>query len=129
MAKNRYSTQSAVLTISLSPILHDYMTSSSLSIVMNIITIMSTVCVLNVHFRSALTHQMPHWVRLLFLGLLPRLLCMRRPRRPSYFHHSSAETTVSLDQFSTSSTFIMNRPRGGGGHLSDALPGNFVFSS
>uniref|UniRef100_A0A1I8BHJ7 Neur_chan_LBD domain-containing protein n=1 Tax=Meloidogyne hapla TaxID=6305 RepID=A0A1I8BHJ7_MELHA len=48
--------------------------------VMNIITIMSTVCVLNVHFRSALTHQMPQSVRILFLSFLPKLLCMPLPK-------------------------------------------------
>ncbi|CAK5006590.1 unnamed protein product [Meloidogyne enterolobii] len=47
---------------------------------MNIITIMSTVCVLNVHFRSALTHQMPQSVRILFLNFLPKLLCMPLPQ-------------------------------------------------
>ncbi|CAK5011396.1 unnamed protein product [Meloidogyne enterolobii] len=51
-----------------------------MTFVMNIITIMSTVCVLNVHFRSALTHQMPQSVRILFLNFLPKLLCMPLPQ-------------------------------------------------
>jgi hypothetical protein len=82
---------------------------------MNIITIMSTVCVLNVHFRSALTHQMPAWVQCLFLGLLPRLLCMRRPQRPSLFRASSIEHLLP----SSTSGF----GPAGTGPLAEALPG------
>lgn len=43
------------------------------------LSILVTVIVLNVHFRSPYTHTMAPWVRRLFLGLLPRLLYMRRP--------------------------------------------------
>ncbi|XP_037093024.1 acetylcholine receptor subunit alpha-like [Pollicipes pollicipes] len=45
------------------------------------ISIMVTVLVLNVHWRSPQTHRMAPWVRRLFIQLLPRLLVMRRPRR------------------------------------------------
>ncbi|XP_075320376.1 neuronal acetylcholine receptor subunit beta-2-like [Odontesthes bonariensis] len=38
-----------------------------------------TVCVLNVHHRSPSTHQMPDWVKHLFLASLPTFLFMRRP--------------------------------------------------
>ncbi|XP_052101769.1 acetylcholine receptor subunit alpha-like [Mytilus californianus] len=44
------------------------------------LSILVTVIVLNVHFRSPYTHTMAPWVRRLFLGILPRLLYMRRPR-------------------------------------------------
>lgn len=43
------------------------------------LSIIVTVVVLNVHFRSPSTHTMAPWVQRMFLGLLPRLLCMRRP--------------------------------------------------
>jgi len=43
------------------------------------LSIIVTVVVLNVHFRSPSTHTMPAWVQKVFLVLLPRLLCMRRP--------------------------------------------------
>jgi len=43
------------------------------------LSIIVTVVVLNVHFRSPSTHTMAPWVKRLFLVLLPRVLCMRRP--------------------------------------------------
>lgn len=42
-------------------------------------SIVSTVCVLNVHHRSPSTHHMPDWVKHLFLVRLPTFLLMRRP--------------------------------------------------
>lgn len=42
-------------------------------------SIVSTVCVLNVHHRSPSTHYMPDWVNRLFLVRLPTFLLMRRP--------------------------------------------------
>ncbi|XP_030590502.1 neuronal acetylcholine receptor subunit beta-2-like isoform X1 [Archocentrus centrarchus] len=42
-------------------------------------SIVSTVCVLNVHHRSPSTHFMPDWVKRLFLVRLPTFLLMRRP--------------------------------------------------
>uniref|UniRef100_A0A7N6ABV0 Neuronal acetylcholine receptor subunit beta-2-like n=1 Tax=Anabas testudineus TaxID=64144 RepID=A0A7N6ABV0_ANATE len=42
-------------------------------------SIVSTVCVLNVHHRSPSTHYMPDWVKRLFLVRLPTFLLMRRP--------------------------------------------------
>ncbi|CAF0762458.1 unnamed protein product [Adineta ricciae] len=44
------------------------------------LSIVVTVVVLNIHFRSPLTHQMPPWVRRVFLHVLPKLLWMRRPK-------------------------------------------------
>ncbi|XP_043539935.1 neuronal acetylcholine receptor subunit beta-2-like, partial [Chiloscyllium plagiosum] len=43
-------------------------------------SIVSSVCVLNVHHRSPTTHTMPAWVRLVFLDKLPGLLFMKSPR-------------------------------------------------
>jgi nicotinic acetylcholine receptor len=44
------------------------------------LSIVVTVVVLNIHFRSPLTHKMPPWVRRVFLQVLPNLLWMRRPK-------------------------------------------------
>ncbi|KAK2919401.1 hypothetical protein Q8A73_003772 [Channa argus] len=46
-------------------------------------SIVSTVCVLNVHHRSPSTHYMPVWVKHLFLIRLPAFLLMKRPRASS----------------------------------------------
>ncbi|XP_013406862.1 acetylcholine receptor subunit alpha-like 1 [Lingula anatina] len=43
------------------------------------LSIIVTVVVLNVHFRSPSTHVMSPWVKKVFLQILPRLLMMRRP--------------------------------------------------
>lgn len=42
-------------------------------------TIIMTIIVLNVHFRSPATHTMSPFTRLVFLDVLPRVLCMQRP--------------------------------------------------
>uniref|UniRef100_A0A672QR88 Cholinergic receptor nicotinic beta 2 subunit n=1 Tax=Sinocyclocheilus grahami TaxID=75366 RepID=A0A672QR88_SINGR len=46
-------------------------------------SIVTSVCVLNVHHRSPTTHTMPPWVKLVFLNKLPALLFMRQPRNSS----------------------------------------------
>ncbi|WKX89090.1 hypothetical protein Q1695_008608 [Nippostrongylus brasiliensis] len=50
-----------------------------MTFVMNMITIMVTVVIINVYFRGPATHTMPNWIRTLFLKHLPLLLIMRRP--------------------------------------------------
>ncbi|KAL4227494.1 Neuronal acetylcholine receptor subunit [Mactra antiquata] len=47
--------------------------------IMNIAAISLTVMVINRNYRTPRTHQMPYWVRLVFLNHLPRLLFMERP--------------------------------------------------
>ncbi|XP_033102305.1 neuronal acetylcholine receptor subunit alpha-4-like [Anneissia japonica] len=42
-------------------------------------SIFVTVVVINIHFRSATTHEMPQWIRKVFLQTLPTILCMSRP--------------------------------------------------
>uniref|UniRef100_A0A673J3E5 Neuronal acetylcholine receptor subunit beta-2-like n=1 Tax=Sinocyclocheilus rhinocerous TaxID=307959 RepID=A0A673J3E5_9TELE len=46
-------------------------------------SIVTSVCVLNVHHRSPTTHTMPPWVKLVFLNKLPALLFMRQPHNSS----------------------------------------------
>lgn len=43
------------------------------------LSILVTVIVLNVHFRSPSTHSMPRWVKRIFLNVMPKLLLMRQP--------------------------------------------------
>uniref|UniRef100_A0A915ES29 Neurotransmitter-gated ion-channel transmembrane domain-containing protein n=1 Tax=Ditylenchus dipsaci TaxID=166011 RepID=A0A915ES29_9BILA len=52
-----------------------------LTFILNILTIMATVIIINVYFRSATTHTMPNCIRHVFLKLLPTLLMMKRPER------------------------------------------------
>ncbi|PIC18837.1 hypothetical protein B9Z55_024590 [Caenorhabditis nigoni] len=50
-----------------------------MTFIMNMITIMVSVIIINVYFRGPATHIMPSWVKTVFLKLLPVLFVMRRP--------------------------------------------------
>uniref|UniRef100_A0A8C9R6J7 Cholinergic receptor, nicotinic, beta 4 (neuronal) n=1 Tax=Scleropages formosus TaxID=113540 RepID=A0A8C9R6J7_SCLFO len=62
------------------PLIGKYLMFTMVLVTFSIIT---SVCVLNVHHRSPSTHTMPTWVKLLFLVKLPGLLFMRRPQNNS----------------------------------------------
>lgn len=47
---------------------------------MNIVTILITVIIINCNFRTPRTHPMPGWVRTIFLNYLPRLVFVKRPQ-------------------------------------------------
>ena len=47
--------------------------------IMNLIAIFSTVVIINRNYRTPRTHQMPRWVRVIFLRELPKYLLMKRP--------------------------------------------------
>ena len=69
-----------------------------LTFVLNIITTLVSVIVINIYFRGPTTHRMPRWVHVVFLIVsfrtmlpssnfdvffqyMPRLLCMQRPKQ------------------------------------------------
>ncbi|XP_059160025.1 acetylcholine receptor subunit alpha-like isoform X2 [Physella acuta] len=60
------------------PLIGKYLLFTMILVTLSIIV---TVIVLNVHFRSPATHSMSPWVRRVFLSILPRLLVMRRPHQ------------------------------------------------
>ncbi|XP_058484579.1 neuronal acetylcholine receptor subunit beta-4 [Solea solea] len=62
------------------PLIGKYLMFTMVLVTFSIIT---SVCVLNVHHRSPSTHTMPSWVKLVFLVKLPALLFMRRPHNNS----------------------------------------------
>lgn len=49
--------------------------------VMNCISILATVIIINWNFRGPRTHKMPNWVRTVFLKYLPIVLLIRRPKK------------------------------------------------
>ncbi|CAJ0929677.1 unnamed protein product, partial [Mesorhabditis belari] len=52
-----------------------------LTFVLNVITILTTVIVVNIYFRRPDTNEMSPWIRKLFLDILPIFMCMKRPKR------------------------------------------------
>ncbi|ROT71750.1 nicotinic acetylcholine receptor subunit beta 1 [Penaeus vannamei] len=49
--------------------------------VMNTVSILVTVVIINWNFRGPRTHRMPNWIRAVFLKFLPIMLFMKRPRK------------------------------------------------
>ncbi len=52
------------------------------TLMMNIVTILNTVIIINWNYRTPRTHTMPRWVRVLFIEFLPKVLFMRKPESP-----------------------------------------------
>ncbi|XP_077703948.1 neuronal acetylcholine receptor subunit alpha-3 isoform X1 [Canis aureus] len=72
------------------PLIGEYLLFTMIFVTLSIVI---TVFVLNVHYRTPTTHTMPTWVKTIFLHLLPRVMFMTRPAgsdghaqkpRPSY---------------------------------------------
>ncbi|EDW68429.1 acetylcholine receptor subunit beta-like 1 isoform X1 [Drosophila virilis] len=49
--------------------------------IMNTVSILVTVIIINWNFRGPRTHRMPMWIRSVFLHYLPAFLLMKRPRK------------------------------------------------
>uniref|UniRef100_H3C3J2 Cholinergic receptor nicotinic alpha 6 subunit n=1 Tax=Tetraodon nigroviridis TaxID=99883 RepID=H3C3J2_TETNG len=58
------------------PLIGEYLLFTMIFVTLSIVI---TVFVLNVHYRTPMTHTMPEWVKAVFLGVLPRVMLMRRP--------------------------------------------------
>ncbi|MFT7807422.1 neuronal acetylcholine receptor subunit alpha-3-like [Arapaima gigas] len=58
------------------PLIGEYLLFTMIFVTLSIVI---TVFVLNVHYRTPMTHTMPGWVRTVFLRALPRVMLMRRP--------------------------------------------------
>uniref|UniRef100_A0AAV2LRR2 Neuronal acetylcholine receptor subunit alpha-3-like n=1 Tax=Knipowitschia caucasica TaxID=637954 RepID=A0AAV2LRR2_KNICA len=59
------------------PLIGEYLLFTMIFVTLSIVI---TVFVLNVHYRTPMTHTMPAWVRSVFLTMLPRIMLMRRPK-------------------------------------------------
>uniref|UniRef100_A0A8D0GM89 Cholinergic receptor nicotinic alpha 3 subunit n=1 Tax=Sphenodon punctatus TaxID=8508 RepID=A0A8D0GM89_SPHPU len=73
------------------PLIGEYLLFTMIFVTLSIVI---TVFVLNVHYRTPKTHTMPQWVKTIFLNLLPRIMFMTRPaseeestQKPKPFYH------------------------------------------
>ncbi|NXW27623.1 ACHA3 protein, partial [Phaetusa simplex] len=87
------------------PLIGEYLLFTMIFVTLSIVI---TVFVLNVHYRTPKTHTMPVWVRTIFLNLLPRIMFMTRPasdeennQKPKPFFTSEFS---NLNCFNTSET-------------------------
>ena len=78
--------------------------------VMNIAAIALTVIVINRNYRTPRTHQMPYWVRVVFLNYLPRILFMERPDHMTRWQPAS-DNDSEADKFQAHSARYIS-PRG-----------------
>lgn len=88
------------------PLIGEYLLFTMIFVTLSIVI---TVFVLNVHYRTPKTHTIPRWVRHVFLSLLPRIMFMTRPERNPGKHKScgaprrscSLHTSTSFPQHFT----------------------------
>ncbi|XP_015705072.1 neuronal acetylcholine receptor subunit alpha-6 [Coturnix japonica] len=59
------------------PLVGEYLLFTMIFVTLSIVI---TVFVLNIHYRTPTTHTMPKWVKTVFLSLLPSVLLMQRPQ-------------------------------------------------
>ncbi|XP_018323259.1 acetylcholine receptor subunit alpha-like 1 [Agrilus planipennis] len=60
------------------PLLGKYLLFTMLLCTLSVVT---TIAVLNVNFRSPVTHKLAPWVRYFFIGVLPKFLFIERPKK------------------------------------------------
>ncbi|XP_036605887.1 neuronal acetylcholine receptor subunit alpha-6 [Trichosurus vulpecula] len=67
------------------PLVGEYLLFTMIFVTLSIVV---TVFVLNIHYRTPTTHTMPKWVKTVFLQMLPKILMMRRPLEKQREKHS-----------------------------------------
>lgn len=77
-----------------------------MAFVLNIVTVMVTVVIVNIYFRSSLSHDMPDWVRRVFLEILPKFLMMQRPERIPIFNGYFVEEYCVSEIFDASQSSL-----------------------
>ncbi|XP_066491103.1 neuronal acetylcholine receptor subunit beta-4 isoform X2 [Tiliqua scincoides] len=78
------------------PLIGKYLMFTMVLVTFSIVT---SVCVLNVHHRSPSTHTMPPWVKVVFLERLPSFLFMKRPENNSARQRLGSRKRCKVDSF------------------------------
>ncbi|XP_014472539.1 PREDICTED: acetylcholine receptor subunit alpha-like 1 [Dinoponera quadriceps] len=60
------------------PLLGKYLLFTMVLVTLSVVV---TIAVLNVNFRSPVTHRMARWVKVVFIQVLPRFLLIKRPKK------------------------------------------------
>ncbi|XP_058484557.1 neuronal acetylcholine receptor subunit alpha-3 [Solea solea] len=90
------------------PLIGEYLLFTMIFVTLSIVI---TVFVLNVHYRTPKTHTMPIWVRSVFLGLLPRVMFMTRPERdPETVTGADCVHTAHVRPHAVHSTNTLQKP-------------------
>ncbi|KAE8617021.1 hypothetical protein XENTR_v10008954 [Xenopus tropicalis] len=77
------------------PLIGEYLLFTMIFVTLSIVI---TVFVLNVHYRTPKTHTMPHWVKRFFLHLLPKVMFMTRPEKQPYALKPQAYLDISSSE-------------------------------
>ncbi|KYM80416.1 Acetylcholine receptor subunit alpha-like 1 [Atta colombica] len=64
------------------------------TMVMVTASVVVTIAVLNVNFRSPVTHRMSKWVRIVFIQVLPRFLLIKRPKKDDYDYDDEDDSKI-----------------------------------
>ncbi|XP_066492133.1 neuronal acetylcholine receptor subunit alpha-3 [Tiliqua scincoides] len=85
------------------PLIGEYLLFTMIFVTLSIVI---TVFVLNVHYRTSRTHTMPKWVKTIFLNFLPRIMFMTRPAEEDDgdSQKPKAFSNTELSQLSSCST-------------------------
>ncbi|XP_063305517.1 neuronal acetylcholine receptor subunit alpha-3-like isoform X2 [Pelobates fuscus] len=79
------------------PLIGEYLLFTMIFVTLSIVI---TVFVLNVHYRTPKTHTMPRWVKTIFLHLLPKIMLMTRPVKED---SSTVKSPLNADIFNINS--------------------------
>nr|NP_001190978.1 nicotinic acetylcholine receptor subunit precursor [Ciona intestinalis]BAJ65313.1 nicotinic acetylcholine receptor subunit [Ciona intestinalis] len=75
------------------PLIGQYLLFTMIFVTLSIVI---TVFVLNVHYRSENTHTMPPWIRRVFLECLPKVMFMKRPKKRKRAVYKLAKNLVNF---------------------------------
>ena len=76
--------------------------------IMNIMSVLITVFIVNWNFRTPRTHRMSKWTRLIFLYYLPKVLLMKRPDHDERFDKTCPDKVAAKHKTSPSQMELLH---------------------